>query len=135
VRSAGLTNKELERYITPAGADVLRIANRNVVDAVIADIWSGASLAQTGRTDPNACPPPPNGVPSYVVQQVLPNPNATPATPVVAEVDNALPADAAEIVPLEELPTPAANDAATGGVGDGGGETGEMPPNTGAATP
>lgn len=136
VRSAGLTNKELQRYITPAGADVLRIVDRSIVNEVIDNIWSGTSLAQTGRTDPSACPPPPQGVPSYVLQQVLPGPAAVATeAPDIADVENATPAEAAEIIPIEELPTPALDEAVTTGVGDGGGETGEMPPNPGATTP
>ncbi|MEZ4639248.1 MAG: LCP family protein [Caldilineaceae bacterium] len=79
VRSAALTQAELERYITPAGADVLRIADPSKVQYVIDNVWSGASLAETGRLNPNACPPPPSGVPNYVIQQVpVPNTAATP---------------------------------------------------------
>jgi polyisoprenyl-teichoic acid--peptidoglycan teichoic acid transferase len=135
VRSAGLTNKELQRYITPAGADVLRIADRSVVNDVIDNVWSGTSLAQTGRADPNACPPPPQGVPSYVLQQVLPGPAVVAEVPDVVDVENAAPAEPTNIVPIQELPTPALDEDVTAGVGDGGGETGEMPPNPGATTP
>ncbi|MBI1294153.1 hypothetical protein GC175_04240, partial [bacterium] len=78
VRSAALTTAELERYITPAGADVLRIGDRSRVQSVIDNVWSGASLAQTGRSNPNACPPPPQGVPNYVVQELgVPDPTVT----------------------------------------------------------
>ncbi len=102
VRSAALTTQELERYITPGGADVLRINDQSKVQTVIDNVWSGTSLAETGRLNPNACPPPPRGVPAYVAQQVaLPGAESTP-TP---SPDDVQPPDA---------------------VGGGGGESGEM---------
>jgi anionic cell wall polymer biosynthesis LytR-Cps2A-Psr (LCP) family protein len=110
VRSAALTNSELERYITSAGADVLRIADRSKVQAVIDNVWGGTSLADTGRSDPATCRPKPQGVPSFVAQQVVP---AGPVPEPTLAVDVG---DAAE----EELEAAA--------VGGGGGETGEMPP-------
>lgn len=114
VRSAALTTAELERYITPAGADVLRIGDPAKVQAVIDNVWSGASLAQTGRMNPNACPPPPGGVPNYVLQQV-PVPGAEGTPPATEETA------AAESTGDETVD---AGDQT--GVGGSGGESGEM---------
>jgi LCP family protein required for cell wall assembly len=87
VRSAALTEKELERYITRGGADVLRIANPALVDSVIDNIWGGSvSLADTGRRDPESCPPKPDRIPSYVIQQVV---LPVPGSPVIPEGDAA----------------------------------------------
>jgi hypothetical protein len=87
VRSAALTEKELERYITRDGADVLRIANPALVDSVIDNIWGGSvSLADTGRRDPESCPPKPDRIPSYVLQQVV---LPVPGSPVIPEGDAA----------------------------------------------
>jgi polyisoprenyl-teichoic acid--peptidoglycan teichoic acid transferase len=85
VRAAALTDKELERYITAGGADVLRIANPARVQEVIDNIWSGSTLlAETGRRDPESCPPKPGRVPTYVTQQVV---LPVPGVPVVQEED------------------------------------------------
>ncbi|RME58574.1 MAG: LytR family transcriptional regulator, partial [Caldilineae bacterium] len=95
VRAAALTGKELERYITASGADVLRIADPEKVAQVIDNIWEGESLAATGRRDPNACPPKPQGVPAYVTELLTPTP------PPEGGAEAQQPADAGETSPGE----------------------------------
>ncbi len=115
VRASALTGNELESYITASGADVLRIADPSRVQNVISNIWSGSSLADAGRHDPNTCPSQPQGnVPSYVTQSLTPvqvQPTI-PAQGVVTAVDgnsaqptdvpaNAEPVDNAAVAPAE----------------------------------
>lgn len=114
VRSAAITTAELERYITPAGADVLRIGDRSRVQSVIDNVWTGASLAQTGRSNPNACPPRPQGVPNYVVQQLgPPDPAAADAEAdvetVEGEVSEGIGGSGGESADMTTEPTDPAN--------------------------
>lgn len=87
VRSGAITNRELDRFITAAGADVLVMNDPAKVQSIIDNIWSSDTLAETGRHDPAACPAPPRGVPNYVRTMLTPTvtPEAPPATPVPGE--------------------------------------------------
>lgn len=72
VRAAAITNKQVDRFIAPSGADVLVINDPSRIEALIDTIWEGESLAEANRTDPASCPPPPKGVPNYVQTLLTP---------------------------------------------------------------
>lgn len=74
VRASALTNKELARYITANGADVLRITDPSKIQAVIDNIWEAPSLANTNHVDPLNCRPKPQGVPGYLSGVPTPTP-------------------------------------------------------------
>jgi LCP family protein required for cell wall assembly len=103
VRSSAITNQELDRFITSAGADVLVMNDPAKVQAVIDNIWSGSSLAETGRHDPTACPAPPRGVPNYVRTMLTPTvtPEAPQGTPVPGEEEEVEQAEEQEITSNE----------------------------------
>ncbi|HRJ43389.1 MAG: LCP family protein [Caldilineaceae bacterium] len=72
VRAAAITDKQVDRFIAPSGADVLVINDPSKIEALIDAIWEGESLAEANRTDPASCPPPPKGVPNYVQTLLTP---------------------------------------------------------------
>jgi LCP family protein required for cell wall assembly len=80
IKASALTGKQLERYITESGADVLKIADTAAVQALVDNIWDAPAMALTNRADPDACRTKPDHIPSYL--STIPGlPNATPAAP------------------------------------------------------
>jgi len=75
VRAAAIAGDQVDSVITANGADVLVISDQAKIDALIENIWDSKSLAQANHIDPGAgCPPPPQGVPSYVQKLLTPTP-------------------------------------------------------------
>lgn len=71
VRAGAITTKDLERYFTAGGADVLRIADPERVQAIIDNIWTAPPLAHTADLNANGvCPPAPTGIPTYLLQEI-----------------------------------------------------------------
>ncbi len=75
VRAGAITVKDLERYITSSGADVLRINDPARIQAIIDGIWDAPPLSAAGTTASGVCPPPPSNLPDYLVLDV---PTPTP---------------------------------------------------------
>lgn len=150
VRAGAITVKDLERYITPSGADVLRIADPERIQAIIDGIWDAPPLSTAGQQSDGdgTCPPPPSQLPDYLVL-ATPTPQADEAavpitttetmtstnetvvdgeteTPVEAQSDDAVAANAAP----EATPAPIAE-----ATGDPANPTGQEDAASPAATP
>lgn len=71
VRAGAITTKDLERYFTSGGADVLRINDPARIQAIIDNIWTAPPLANTADLSTNGtCPPPPKEIPTYLLQEI-----------------------------------------------------------------
>ena len=65
VRAGALTDRELQPFISPAGAQVLRVANLTRVQETIDNVWNAETLAEVNHNEPDECKPPPRGAPIF----------------------------------------------------------------------
>ncbi|MBK8051323.1 MAG: LCP family protein [Anaerolineales bacterium] len=62
VRAGGLSLYDLQNYVTPEGAQVLRIADPARVRSVVDSVWSAPAMVDANRQDTNKCPALPAGI-------------------------------------------------------------------------
>ena len=62
VRAGGITLSDLQEYVTPQGAEVLRISNPNRVRAVVNGVWEAQTMANSRQQNTATCKPLPPGL-------------------------------------------------------------------------
>jgi len=107
VRASGLTLYDLQNYITPEGAAVLRIANPAHVRSVVEGIWAAPPMVDSYRKDVTRCPALPPGA-TYATDTLpaLSSANGEAASEIPTSPDMQ-PTPAADIALPDPTPTPA----------------------------
>lgn len=63
VRASGLTLSDLQSYVTPEGAQVLRIGDSERVRSIVNGVWTSApAMVDANRQNTDRCPPLPTGL-------------------------------------------------------------------------